>query len=383
MISWLVPWICRSSWCGYRIEPYVAPTKSPYPERDDDEFLASLDMVTRNRFINQQEFKSQVGTRSFDPVSDSNVQEYPLGSFRLDGLVSRSYRSVIFRVSETLCLKYSHNCGMRNVVHPALTNAWDGARAGRTGYAPSVYYVSSPRRMIQSDFDFFGFDMTDEQIQQCLLDSLSIRYLVMEWVDGITSADSGLNIRIAEFLKIGERLFEALKSIHQLGIFHGNLKEEHVIIDDSFNVWLIDFGRKPFDDFTFQSPWEMKAESTRSRDDVFRAIRILASVLNRYSVYVDYEKRILDSQGLPALVEWKLGSNFFFLDGITDPIVRVLGVSSRPHMKVVTRLTQFLVSQVSSMHEQPDDIPYGEIISSFKQTEKRFKRRRNHASTVL
>ena len=370
MTNWLVPWICRARWCGGRqIEPYLAPpTSPPYPERNDDEFLKSLDLPTRNRFLHQQAIEAQFG-REFDPVTDSNVQEFPLGALNLDFAISTSYRSVIFRSSETV-IKYSHNCGMRDEVHPILTNAWEGALASRSGYAPIVYYVSTPRRMVREDFDFFGFDMRDEDIAECLLGNPSVRYLVMELFDGMTLANSCANIGITEFLMIGRNLFEALKSIHESGIMHGDLKEEHVMIDKSFNVRLIDFGTKPSDDLTVKSPWEIKREPYGFRDDVFRAIRIMASILNQCSAYIKHEKRILDNIGVAGLMEWKLESNFFFIPDTPDPFVRVIGSPSRPSVRIATRLTQFLVSQVSSMDEQLRYVPYAEIVFSFTQTEK-------------
>ena len=390
-MSWIVAWICRatsslccsSSFPNLRTVPYVdfAP---PYAEREDDEFLNSLDISLRNRFEMQR--KSDMETKSdyypivFDDKTNDGRQMFPFGFGDLDELISQSFRSVIFLIPQYLAepriIKYSHNCGREDQLHPLLMDAWIGAIASRSGYVSLRYYVSAPRKMTREDFANFGFKISKRETEKCV--GSSLRYLVMEYIDGESLVYHQRSYRLEEALKIGLNLMQALRELHAVGIAHGDLREEHVLVDrQSKLIRIIDFsaarpvGAENTDKTIFMSPWELRGDVYSFRDDVFRALRILALMLNGMSEYASYETSLMKEVGVAGLLQWKLDKNFFFVPGRIDPIERAIGYNDRPRVRAITRLLQFLVSVVQRMDDDPSDIPYDEMIAGLAQLERR------------
>ena len=189
-------WICHASWCGTtpdRIEPYLAmAAPAAYPERSDEEFLQTIDPVLHSRYDLQRR-TDNLNPLKFYPVTFdiTTTQFFLSGNFDLDVVVSRSYQSVVFIVPQYLTtpkiVKYSHNCGYRDTIHPVLIDAWFGSLASRLGVAPTMHFVSPPRAMTKNDFIEYGFEMTEIDPETCV--GSSLRFLVMDSVDGTSLAD--------------------------------------------------------------------------------------------------------------------------------------------------------------------------------------------------
>lgn len=379
-MSWLIAWMCHATWCGTamdRIEPYTE-IFPPHPERDDENFFHSIDPTLQSRYHLQRRSDAQNPIK-FYPVSlaQSTTQCYPPGNFDLDNVISRSANSVIFHVPHYLetprIVKYSHNCGHEDHIHPLLIDAWFGSLASQTGFAPNMHYVSPPRAMTRSDFVDFGFELTENEISKCI--GSSLRYLVMDLVDGTSLSDREGCVSLRETFEIGKQIIRGLKHLHRAGIVHGNLKEEHVMVDSMRQVRFVDFSsaanNKNSDDLSFKSPWEIQGDRYSARDDVFRAIRIMASIVNGHESFISHEKKILRNFGIGGLLRWKLDTNFFFVPGTIDPVVRAVGRTDKPKTRALTRVLQFLSSVVSQMNENSSDIPYDEIILTLTNIERR------------
>jgi hypothetical protein len=381
-MSWLASWICHSSWCGAtsnRIEPYLAMAAPPvYPERSDEAFLQTIDPVLHSRYDLQRR-TDNLNQLKFYPVTlgITTTQSFPSGNFDLDVVFSRSYQSVVFIFPQYLAtpkiVKYSHNCGYRDTIHPLLIDAWFGSLASRLGIAPTVHFISPPRAMTKYDFIEYWFELTEIDAETCI--GSSLRFVVMDLVDGTTLAEREGYFPLQEVLLIGKHMFRALKKLHNAELVHGNLREDHVLVHGTNEVKFVDFSssvlQRKSQDLTFMSPWEIHGESYTARDDVFRAMRILASIMNGREAYIQHEKGILKSGGIAGLLRFKLDSNFFLVPQFTDPIARSVGYSDKPRIRAITRVIQFFISIVARMAQDSSDIPYDEIVTSIANIERR------------
>ena len=197
----------------------------------------------------------------------------------------------------------------------------------------------------------------------------------MNFIDGTALSSREGYFPLRQVLEIGKNMMRALKHLHRAGIVHGDLREEHVLVDDQLAVRFVDFSssanNKKSTEWSFKSPWEIHGDKYTARDDVFRAIRIMASIMNGHESYIDHEKTIYKTSGIAGLLRWKLDTNFFFVPGTTDPIARAVGQTDKPRIRGMNRVLQFLVSVISRMDENSSDIPYDEIILSLTNIERR------------
>jgi serine/threonine-protein kinase len=70
-------------------------------------------------------------------------------------------------------------------------------------------------------------------------------YLAMEFIDGPTLREAlgrGRKLSIADTLRVGGDLLDALEHAHQLGIVHRDVKPENVVISPGRGAVLLDFG---------------------------------------------------------------------------------------------------------------------------------------------
>lgn len=68
--------------------------------------------------------------------------------------------------------------------------------------------------------------------------------LILEWVDGITLADLSRSHRLslAQIDEICEQIHEGLLSLHKVGLVHGDLSLQNIMITASGEIKLLDFG---------------------------------------------------------------------------------------------------------------------------------------------
>ena len=146
-----------------------------------------------------------------------------LDHYRIDGPVSDSGMSTIYRATNTL----------------------DGRPVA----------IKVPRTPLEADpvaFDRFkreeeiGSTLDHPNVMRIFRDSHRSRlYMVMEWCDGrllrnIIAEEGKLPPERAIRIALG--ILRALDYIHQHGVVHRDLKPENIMVDDQDNVKLIDFG---------------------------------------------------------------------------------------------------------------------------------------------
>jgi len=267
---------------------------------------------------------------------------------------------VLFAVGSNVVIKYTHNCGYSDRIHPLLMNAWLGTKAAESGLGPNIHTLSPSRALTETDITRFGFAMGPEDARECV--GTSLRYMVMARAPG-TSIQERDRFELREAIQIGIELFQSLQEMRRISLVHGHITESNVIVDTAGTVRLIDFGISFPRNYPDMSPWEIKRNTNWFRDDTFRVIRIMASMVNGVSVYKRFEDLLFQRLGVAGLLEWKLQKHFFVIPGQSrDPIVQAIGDENKSLYRQVSRAFVFLLSVVNRMDQDSTDIPYDEIL---------------------
>ena len=267
---------------------------------------------------------------------------------------------MLFAVGSNVVIKYTHNYGYSDRIHPLLMNAWLGTKAAESGLGPNIHTLSPSRALTETDITRFGFAMGPEDARECV--GTSLRYMVMARAPG-TSIQERDRFELREAIQIGLELFQSLQEMRRISLVHGHITESDVIVDTAGTVRLIDFGISFPRNYPDMSPWEIKRNTNWFRDDTFRVIRIMASMVNGVSVYKRFEDLLFQRLGVAGLLEWKLQKHFFVIPGQSrDPIVQGIGDEDKSLYRQVTRAFVFLLSVVNRMDQDPTDIPYDEIL---------------------
>lgn len=66
-------------------------------------------------------------------------------------------------------------------------------------------------------------------------------YVITEWIDGLPLAQAG-EFSAESFLAILHTICDALQKVHRLGVIHGDLTPNNILVDNSKHVWITDFG---------------------------------------------------------------------------------------------------------------------------------------------
>lgn len=144
----------------------------------------------------------------------------------------------------------------------------------------------------------FTSDSIPVRIPGRLSSPIYIRYIVMERIgstlDRIIPEAYGGKVPLNLAAKITIRLIELVRRLHELGINHGDLHFGNIAVRPDSGLVLIDFGRSRFmKEFRvhhvptnqvfchpLSSPWETRGQQIGYRDDAFRVISIMASLVH-------------------------------------------------------------------------------------------------------
>jgi serine/threonine protein kinase len=144
----------------------------------------------------------------------------------------------------------------------------------------------------------FTSDSIPVRIPGFLSSPIHIQYIVMERLGAtleqfIPEAYGGrIPLNLASRLAI--RLIELVRRLHELGINHGDLHFGNIAVRPDSGLVLIDFGRSRFMSelrehhaptnqvlcHPLMSPWETRGQPIGYRDDVFRVVQIMASLVH-------------------------------------------------------------------------------------------------------
>ena len=288
-----------------------------------------------------------------DSLDDSSdwTEYTPLGEIRLGQRIYQGYESVIFTIKDMddYLIKYQANCDeIRDsidlnepILHPLLTDYWYSREAQSHGLSPEVIFISPPALVCESQFGKCDFTMDEEDYTKCLDRWGVVRFMIMRKAHGIDLQrlrqryPDGV-VPFAQVMSFGVAIMTMLKKLHLTArIVHGDLHAANILyvnqkqaagVGGSY-LQFIDFGRSfrltrersneqryesdRFGHFLF-THWQAAGFEWGARDDVMKAIQIMAQMMNKWTYY-DYEKQI-EKRGYEYLRSFKQTA-FIFSQG--------------------------------------------------------------------
>ncbi|MCX7385111.1 MAG: hypothetical protein DWI22_14715 [Planctomycetota bacterium] len=121
-------------------------------------------------------------------------------------------------------------------------------------------------------------------------ESGGVLFLAMESSDSVTLSEQltkGRSFSSEDMIEIGWQVCSALQLAHNLGLAHGGLSTESILLSDKLQVTVIDFGVARWlraaaaDNSANLGPAVVTVSALASREDIERDLRDFASLLNR------------------------------------------------------------------------------------------------------
>jgi serine/threonine protein kinase len=190
-------------------------------------------------------------------------------------------------------------------------------------------------------------------------------------------------LHFIDAIMIGSRVLYNLWLLHENArIVHGDLHSANVMlvpIPGGYEVKLIDFGcasryRRDLPTTPVHRPgfwysymltsWQMMGFAWAARDDVARAIQLIAQAMNPLNEYRKLENEI-EKYGFEPMIRWKERGNWFRSRSV-DPIGELPRVSeaSKLQMRLNLRTMLYIVRKLGIN----DVIPYQGLIASLEET---------------
>jgi hypothetical protein len=294
-------------------------------------YLSTLEELLRiDRIIKDQDSSCHVDDRPYFNGLPRRWDKSPLGSLELkrkyhDSLYGNVYSAKPERISSEVVVKYQADCSERLAVpslpHPLIDEFMFMSFLNHTAIAPKVYHLSPPLSLSGTVFAdlgtsrFLGMSL-QKDYSRCAQAGAEVRFLVQEQVGPALSeyvkafqkhheAVYMSTVFSKQMIKIARRLISILGELHSYGIIHNDIHKaniafrtsSHSISLDTDDIVLIDFGLASFFPSKFGAPikiqkrsrlnpvplsvWEVQDQRSGPRDDVYRVILLLASLLSR------------------------------------------------------------------------------------------------------
>jgi serine/threonine protein kinase len=126
-------------------------------------------------------------------------------------------------------------------------------------------------------------------------------FIVMEFVEGQTLRDKGLNIPMKQAIEIGVQLSEGLAAAHEKGISHRDIKPENIMVRKDGRVQIMDFGLAKLRQASgasrltkegstigtigYMSPEQVQGQETDHRTDIYSLGILLYELISGQSPY--------------------------------------------------------------------------------------------------
>ena len=290
--------------------------------------------------------------------------------------IAKGRYTTVFAVANnaTMVIKYQANCDRLGRINSLARDFWFLRELSQTGVVPMSYFLSPPTRFVDDisspPVRKTAFTMDSDLRRMCAADSRSeIRYMVMGRAY-MTMSDvmanwnkNGHGVPFRTAITLGTRMIEALAVVHRRGIIHGDIHSSNVVLLDEaeHNVGFIDFGLSLFgtetvgrhgrarkyleDPYCVYSLYENQGFRRAYRDDLYRAVLLLAMLMNNRS-YFDY---CMDLEQEPdEMLRFKRDS-FLFSNPMGPDVVstisgidRVVIIRVRQHLANVLKIVRNL-----------------------------------------
>ena len=288
-------------------------------------------------------------------------------------------------------VKYQHNCGDGYGVHPLARDfIYTHIAAKFGGITKQPLYVSPPVELPEASgktkkVEFDGW--TDDTYARCK--GATIRLSVQErGGDSMKSFREKSPVTLVQAMKFGRQLIGLLVKLHSIGISHGDIHPGNVVFSEMTGrdlgedpIALIDFGMAKYyveemgeyrkkneignRALVLLSPWELNKRRATRRDDVYRAIELVAFLLRGKEF----------SDALETIQEDEVSIKYLKQNGrLFDPEL-IVGKNSKKlsdpysslkdsQRKEISNMLQAMLSRVLSLQytEEPD---YAGIMNAF------------------
>lgn len=262
----------------------------------------------------------------------------PLGNLIFVSTIARTSGSNVFEAvttgsDKTVVVKYTTDCaerlsGSKEQMHPLEKEFVFLAVLNETCLVPATYYLSAESR-ISDHTRFVGRVMSDLlqlKFDACRNAGTTVRYMVQEKA-GISIHDffdrfqeeSSPQEYIKSVINAGISMVYKLAQLHSKGIVHNDIHASNILLrsdqQDFVNVeWddlvFIDFAyadffpaylgadkklERPRSDLRryVLSPWQLGGHRPGPRDDLYRAIQMVAHLLSHGELFRDYNALLL------------------------------------------------------------------------------------------
>ena len=354
----------------FKLEPMprVLPEAEDFLYEYSDEYLASLDDRTKTMAL--QQVATDAKDIAFAPMLELEGDTGRDGQgrilpFTLKRLLAATKLATVFTIKEypKLVVKYQVQCRDLRGIHPVVLDFVFLQALAETGIVPRALFVSPPVKFSNSTTEKTDFGMSRRSREICAMHpKSSVRFLVMERIaytlfDLVNRKRPGLP-PFDRAISIGLHLLTGLETMHRNGVIHGDIHLGNVGLlerDGELRISFIDFGYAEFvrdgdaRPALIRLPWsvahhllsvyELEGFRRSYRDDVYRAVQIIAILLNGPEYY-QFLQSLDEDIGRMALYK---NQDFIFANIVAgiDPIA-ALDTSETVKNQITRSLTRIL-----------------------------------------
>jgi hypothetical protein len=334
-------------------------------------------------------------------VYEYEVTEYVpgIGTIVLGDVIHSGYQSTVFLATPVgslysstypYIIKYEWNCdSVGSLVHPLISDFKYGLEASKFGISSRPIFLSPPAIYEGRWTRKTQFSMPEDDRTACIKQGrANLRFLLVERLEYITLEefrdtfdDKVLDIYTA--MSVGIGLIQTLERLHAQNIVHGDIHSGNVLgkMGNARRVpdlKLIDFGRSfrsienpdkcpIFPLFTHYSywytHWQMEGYCWGKRDDVYKAIQVIAMLMNDKDESWSFEEDLMNTDAID-LLDWKKYGFWFIVPGSARNSFDKLGEKVDGHVKFLMRENLEKILSLVRNLQIGDPIPYSQIVDS-------------------
>jgi hypothetical protein len=294
--------------------------------------------------------------------------------FRLRAKIASTATAVIYRVDFRDDMVVKYQVGLKDRasfdVHPLFRDALFLGELKDTNFVPRAEYISPPSLMIEEWSEKTDFTMIQGEREDAVIEGATVRFMIMQRID------MDMYQRINRFghysvfksLELLKDLIKGLSVVHARGIVHGDIHPGNVGFINN-RIVIFDFGtafyaeeqkyaslyvREPFSYIhSLFSHWNLEGVRFGYRDDVFKAILVIAFAMNGNG-WLKYSQE-LETNG-HAMFQFKAESFLFEYPRGDRFEARFRGVKS-PTVTSQVRMHLAKILEIARAPTHPDSLP--------------------------
>ena len=333
-----------------------------------------------------------------------------------------------------LVAKYTNDCSQKLMepwggdLHPLVSEYAFLMVTNATGITPNVYYLSPETKLVSDLSSKSKSSVFSEHAAYCLDKHASLRLMVLDkvgvsiedylgWLRANRPGDSARDYLLA-VLRFGKESIRLIWQLHEMGLLHGDIHGKNIMLKKpkgsmaeydwkNDDLVLIDLGFARFFpdeigtvelrgyipglNLFFLSPWHIRGNRIGRRDDLFRVLEMMASLLSDgkldegiIAIYKRAHRNVVekgnpfDKHTLQAdvLYNYKTSCNLFLFDNdLRSSTCENMGLKLEEKTIVQTRLEK-MKNDILAI-DSVDSIPqYGYFISEIESIEQSITRGR-------